>query len=327
MSICIRICRDKAPRKLRKVYKPRLARPGGWARECDISRRRIELGPTPEAPSWGVVELGRGTGLSSGGVEQPKGTFLYAVARTRQRSVGFFFAVLGLGVCSAVASAVIVPPADSPVWVRSVYGMVTLLVAIAAILVLAFAWSFLRAPWEQRDAERAVAATLEAENIRLKAPPAAPALRLADHLDTDSIVNCWRLRVWNDSATAAEIWVELAWIADPDNKPLVDESQLPIELAWTSHEWGPRTLSSQDALGQTVAVLCLTERANSAEAEVYVYGRGDRRSIGRVHQRLKGKNIHVTITAKAPTFPDVQPVEHRYVLRWDEKAPLLFVPS
>jgi hypothetical protein len=106
----------------------------------------------------------------------------------------------------------------------------------------------------------------------------------------------------------------------------VDDAQLPIELAWTHHEWGRPTLTAQDAPGQTVAVLCLDQPANAAEAELYVYGRGHKPRIGRIHERLRGENVYVMITARSAEHPKVPTVERRFVLRYNQESPLRFVP-
>src|SRR5207253_130796 len=117
------------------------------------------------------------------------------------------------------------------------------LVAVGLSLVVVLGWSILRAPYEQRDAQSAALATsedkikvLEDEIARLNTPPPAPALRFQNFLETDVAARCFRLRVWNDSVTAAKPCVELARIVDRANKSLVDDSQLPIELAWSHHE-------------------------------------------------------------------------------------------
>ena len=231
-----------------------------------------------------------------------------------------------LGVASAVLTNIVAAPSNASVAQRIGYSLVALLAAVAVAVVIAFAWALLRAPYQQRDALTAVLTAAENEIARLNAPLPAPALRVANQLETDVTANCFRLRVWNDSPTAAQPSIELVQITDRANNHLVADAQMPIELAWTHHEWGRPTLSGQDVPGQTVAVLCLDQRANAAEAELYVYGRGYKPRIGRIHERLRGEYLYVTITARSPEHPNVPPVERRFVLRFSEEAPLRFIP-
>ena len=105
----------------------------------------------------------------------------------------------------------------------------------------------------------------------------------------------------------------------------MNDSQLPLVLAWSHHEWGSPTLTAQNTPGLTVAVLCLDQRANAAEAELYVYGRAHKPKIGRIHERLRGETIYLTMTGRSP-HAGLEPIERTYVLRSDPAAPLGFVP-
>ena len=191
-------------------------------------------------------------------------------------------------------------------------------------MIITFGWSLLRAPYEQRDDARRRAAELQTELVEERKPPPAPSLRLADRLEADSSpARCFRLRIWNDSATGTRPIVEVVQLTEQNGSSLLDVSQLPLELEWTHHPEGPPILTSQDNLGQSVAVLGLNQPPNAAEVELYVYGRRHQPGVGRVHDQLRG-NIYVTVAARAPNYPDLQPITRKFVLRRDTAAPLLY---
>jgi hypothetical protein len=261
------------------------------------------------------------------------GAFRRAWARSKQHLNRFLAGVVLVGIASTILSNLLVAPQSATGPERVAYGLASFVAAIAIVVAGAFGWALLRDPYDQRDALRLALSAAEdrmaaqAEEIaRLQAPAPGPTLALADQLETDIAANCFRLRVWNTSRTAVRPCVELTQLTEHDFTPLVDESQLPLELAWTHHETGRPSLSSQDALGRTVAVLCLDQRANAAEAQMYVYGRGHKPRIGRVNEHLKGKTIYATVAARSPEHPATEPVERVYVLRFDPSAPLRFIP-
>lgn len=265
--------------------------------------------------------------------EPQRAAFRWALSRSKQRRNSYAVSVVLIGLVLAAASNFLVAPSNASTLVRISYSVGSFLVAVGLSVIVVLGWSFLRAPYEQRDGQTVALAASEAkikdlhdEITRLKAPPPAPALRFDSSLETDVAANCFRLRVRNDNGTAAKACVELVRIVDRENKSLVDESQLPIELAWSHHEWGRPTLTAQNTQGLTVAVLCLDQRANAAEAELYVYGAAHKPKIGRIHERLKGETIYATMTGRSPEHSGVDPVERTFVLRADPAAPLGFVP-
>jgi hypothetical protein len=229
-----------------------------------------------------------------------------------------------LGVVAALLGAVLVAPATATAGQRAIYVVGSFLAGVVVVAAGAFIVAFVRAIYAQRDEARANVKVLRAEVERLKAPRPAPALRLADILDLDTAARCIRLRVYNDSVTPTRPDAQLVEIIDQEGRAMIDRTQLPLDLEWTNHPEGPPLLSSQDAMGQTVAVFGLNDAPNAAEVVLYAFGRKHQPPIGRVHDQLLGQKFYVTIAVRSPEYPEVGPAARRYVIQQEAMSPLKF---
>ena len=253
-----------------------------------------------------------------------EGALRRAWGLARQYRSRFVVGGVFLGVVGAFLGALVVAPATAPAGQRIVYAVGAFVAAVLVISILAFCVGLLRAPYIQRNDARREAKAQHAEVERLRAPRPAPALRLDNRLELDTAARCIRLRVWNDSVTPTRPDAQLREIIDQEGRSMIDRTQLPLDLEWTNHPEGPPLLSSQDAMGLTVAVFGLNDAPNAAEVVLYAFGRKHQPPIGRVHERLLGQKFSVTIAVRSPEYSEVGPTARRYVIQQDATSSLKF---